>query len=70
VLTVKFGGGGIMVWGYFSWFGLGPLLPLKGNLNAIAYNYILDDSELATLWQQFVEGPLTASVPVTYLHTT
>jgi hypothetical protein len=22
------------------------------------------------LWQQFVEGPLTASVPVTYLHTT
>jgi len=37
VPTVKFGGGGIMVWGCFSGIGLGPLFPVEGKHNASAY---------------------------------
>ncbi|GFV74523.1 transposable element Tcb1 transposase [Trichonephila clavipes] len=56
VLTVKFGGGSIMVWVFFSWFGLGPLVPVIGNMNSEMYVDILDNAALPTLWQYF--GPV------------
>ncbi|GFT29239.1 transposable element Tc1 transposase [Trichonephila clavipes] len=55
VPTFKFGGGSIMVWGCFSWFGLGPLFPVNGNMNSEMYVDILDNAALPTLWQYFGE---------------
>ncbi len=37
VSTVQAGGGGVMVWGIFSWHTLGPLVPIEHQLNATAY---------------------------------
>ena len=52
----KFGGGGIVVWGCFSGAELGPLAPVKGTLNASAYQEMLDNSMLHTLLEQFGDG--------------
>jgi DDE superfamily endonuclease len=35
--TVKFGGGSVMVWGCFSWWGVGPLVVIKDTLNQNRY---------------------------------
>ncbi len=43
VSTVQAGGGGVMVWGIFSWHTLGPLVPIEHHLNATAYRSIVAD---------------------------
>jgi transposase-like protein len=39
--TVKHGGGNIMVWGAFSYYGVGPLYWIKGKLTGAKYREIL-----------------------------
>jgi len=43
VTTVQADGGGVMVWGMFSWHTLGPLVPIGHCLNATAYLSIVSD---------------------------
>lgn len=43
VPTVKFGGGGVTVWGAMSYRGTGFITLLKGNLNKDGYLDILID---------------------------
>ncbi len=43
VSTVQAGGGGVMVWGIFSWHTLGPLVPIEHRLNPTAYRSIVAD---------------------------
>ena len=45
-----------MVWGCFSGFGLGLLVSVQSNVNATAYEDILDNYMPPTLWQHFGEG--------------
>ncbi len=43
VSMVQADGGGVMVWGIFSWHTLGPLVPIEHCLNATAYRSIVAD---------------------------
>ncbi len=42
-LVSTVGGGGVMVWGIFSWHTLVPLVPIEHRLNATAYLSIVTD---------------------------
>ncbi len=43
VSTVQAGGGGVIVWGIFSWHTLGPLVSIEHRLNATVYLSIVAD---------------------------
>lgn len=55
--TIKHGGGNIMVWGGFSYFGVGPIHWIKETMNAEIYRDILEnvmlpfiDEDMPLLW--------------------
>lgn len=50
------------LWLFFG-FGIGPLVPMKGLLNATWSKDIWASLVLPTLWQQFVEGPFLFQHP-------
>jgi len=51
--TVKFGGGGLMMWGCFSGKGLGPLVKVDGKLNSLGHIQILEDHFLPLVEKDF-----------------
>jgi hypothetical protein len=53
VPTVKFGGGGIIVWECFSQNGLGPLVIFHGNLNTKGFKDIFTHCVLSTVEDPF-----------------
>ena len=78
--TVKFGGGSVMVWGCFSWWGVGPLVVVDGTLNQDGYVDILnkqlepylkqlDEQHPGMLFQDDNAPCHTAARPTQYLET-
>ncbi|XP_055910737.1 uncharacterized protein LOC129945100 [Eupeodes corollae] len=56
--TIKHGGGSIMVWGCFSWYGVGPLFWIKNIMDQEKYVDILEnvmlpyaDDEMPLIWK-------------------
>ncbi len=61
VSTVQAGGGGVMVWGIFSWHTLGPLVPIELRLNATAYLSIVADHVYLFMTTVYTSSDATSS---------
>lgn len=59
VQALKFSGGGIMVWGSFSGFGLDPFSPVKGNLSALAYQETVDNAHAPSFLETVQDKPFS-----------
>ncbi|KAL0153766.1 hypothetical protein M9458_050882 [Cirrhinus mrigala] len=78
VLTVKHGGGSIMLWGCFSAAGTGRLVAIEGKMNAAKYRDILDENLLQSAqdlrlgrrftFQQDNDPKHTAKITKEWLH--
>jgi len=55
VPTVKHGGGGVMMWGCFSWHGLGPLVRIDGQVNSERYIQEILGFHLVPFLEEFEE---------------
>ncbi len=61
VSMVQAGGGGVMVWGIFSWHTLGPLVPIEHRLNATTYLIIVADHVHPFMTTVFPSSDATSS---------
>jgi hypothetical protein len=52
ILTVKHGGGSIVLWGCFSMAGTGKLVRIKGKMNGPKYRKVIDKNLLHSAFQQ------------------
>ncbi len=55
------GGGGVMVWGIFSWHTLGPLVPIEHRLNATVYQSIVAEHILPFMTTVYPSSDATSS---------
>ncbi len=61
VSTVQAGGGGVMMWGIFSWHTLGPLVPIEHRLNTTVYLSIVADHVHPFMTTVFPSSDATSS---------
>jgi len=61
VTILQAGGGGVRVWGMFSWHTLGPLVPIGHCLNAMAYLSIVSDHVLPFMATMYPSSDSQAS---------